>query len=93
MSRVIDTATISRGIQSAFASGIPGQSGIPTVEQLQAYAATMNGMLNKADNITSQNVRTKSPSNAANTANEPHNRLESVKRLGMVKYLTFIFIE
>ena len=52
MSRVIDTATISRGIQSAFATGIPGQSGIPTVEQLQAYAATMNGMLNKADNIT-----------------------------------------
>ena len=52
VSRVIDTATISRGIQSAFATGIPGQSGIPTVEQLQAYAATMNGMLNKADNIT-----------------------------------------
>ena len=52
VSRVIDTATISRGIQSAFATGIPGVPGIPTVEQLEAYAATMNGMLNKADNIT-----------------------------------------
>ena len=52
VSRVIDTATISRGIQSAFAAGIPGISGTPTVEQLEAYAATMNGMLNKADNIT-----------------------------------------
>ncbi|MBQ3533956.1 MAG: polysaccharide biosynthesis protein [Clostridia bacterium] len=52
VSRVIDTATISRGIQAAFATGIPGISGIPTVEQLQAYAATMNGMLTKADNIT-----------------------------------------
>ena len=52
VSRVIDTATISRGIQSAFAGGIPGVAGIPNVEQLEAYAATMNGMLNKADNIT-----------------------------------------
>ncbi|MBR5536449.1 MAG: polysaccharide biosynthesis protein [Clostridia bacterium] len=52
VSRVIDTATISRGIQSAFAGGIPGVTGIPSAEQLQAYAATMNGMLNKADNIT-----------------------------------------
>ena len=52
VSRVIDTATISRGIQTAFATGIPNVPGIPTVEQLEAYAATMNGMLNKADNIT-----------------------------------------
>ena len=52
VSRVIDTATISRGISAAFAEGIPGQSGIPTEAQLQAYAVQLNGMLNKADNIT-----------------------------------------
>ena len=49
VSRVIDTATISRGISAAFAEGIPGQAGIPTEAQLQAQ---LNGMLNKADNIT-----------------------------------------
>ena len=52
VARVIDTATISRGIAKAFAGGIPGQSGIPTQEALMAYAAQMNGMLAKADNIT-----------------------------------------
>lgn len=52
VSRVIDTATISRGVSAAFADGIPGQSGIPTREALEAYAVELNGMLNKADNIT-----------------------------------------
>lgn len=52
VARVIDTATISRGISRAFANGIPGIEGIPTEAQLQAYAAQMSGMLNKADNIT-----------------------------------------
>ncbi len=52
VSRVIDTATISRGISAAFATGIPGQEGIPTQAQLEAYAVQLNGMLNKADNIT-----------------------------------------
>ncbi len=52
VSRVIDTATISRGISKAYADGIPGRSGIPTPDQLEAYAAQLNGMLNKADNIT-----------------------------------------
>ncbi len=52
VSRVIDTATISRGISAAFAGGIPGQEGIPTADQLEAYAVQLNGMLNKADNIT-----------------------------------------
>ncbi len=52
VSRVIDTATISRGVSAAFANGIPGQEGIPTREALEAYAVELNGMLNKADNIT-----------------------------------------
>ncbi len=52
VSRVIDTATISRGVAAAFAGGIPGQAGIPTGEALEAYAVELNGMLNKADNIT-----------------------------------------
>ncbi len=52
VSRVIDTATISRGISSAFADGIPGRTGIPTAAELEAYAVQLNGMLNKADNIT-----------------------------------------
>ena len=52
VARVVDTATISRGIARAFAGGIPGAEGIPTEAQLQAYAAQMSGMLNKADNIT-----------------------------------------
>ena len=52
VARVIDTATISRGIARAFADGIPGIEGIPTEAQLQAYAAQLSGMLNKADNIT-----------------------------------------
>lgn len=52
VARVVDTATISRGIARAFAGGIPGVEGIPTEAQLQAYAAQMSGMLNKADNIT-----------------------------------------
>ena len=52
VARVIDTATISRGIAKAFASGIPGQTGIPTESDLMAYAAQMSGMLSKADNIT-----------------------------------------
>ncbi len=52
VSRVIDTATISRGISAAYAGGIPGQAGIPTQAQLEAYAVQLNGMLTKADNIT-----------------------------------------
>ncbi len=52
VARVVDTATISRGISRAFAAGIPGVEGIPTAAQLEAYAAQMSGMLNKADNIT-----------------------------------------
>ncbi len=52
VARVIDTATISRGISKAFASGIPGQEGIPTQEALEKYAALLSGRFFKADNIT-----------------------------------------
>jgi len=52
VSRVIDTGTISRGIKAAFATGIPGEAGIPTVARLEAYAVELNGMFTKADNIT-----------------------------------------
>lgn len=52
VSRVIDTATISRGIKAAFATGIPGEAGIPTMARLEAYAVELNGMLTKGDNIT-----------------------------------------
>ena len=52
VSRVIDTGTISRGIKAAFATGIPGETGIPTVARLEAYAVELNGMFTKADNIT-----------------------------------------
>lgn len=52
LSRVIDTATISSGIASAYAGGLPGAEGLPTQAQLEAYAAQMAGMLSKADNIT-----------------------------------------
>jgi len=52
VSRVIDTGTISRGIKAAFATGIPGEAGVPTVARLEAYAVELNGMFTKADNIT-----------------------------------------
>ena len=52
MNRIIDTATITRGIEAAFASYIPS-SGIvnPTLEQLQAEAARLSGQLGKSDTL------------------------------------------
>ena len=49
--RVIDTGTISRGISAAFARGIPGQTGIPGTEALNAEAIRLTGMLSKGDSI------------------------------------------
>lgn len=49
--RVIDTATITRGIQAAFAGGIPGRSGLPTAAELNAEAVRLAGMLSKSDSI------------------------------------------
>ena len=52
INRVIDTATITRGIAKAFANGIPGIAGIPTAEQLTDKAVYLAGMLGKADTLT-----------------------------------------
>ncbi len=52
IARVIDTSTIVGGISKAFASGIPGQPGIPTAEALEQYATLLSGRFFKADNIT-----------------------------------------
>lgn len=52
LNRVIDTATITRGIEAAFAAGIPGMPGIPTAAQLQDEAVRLAGMLSKADVLT-----------------------------------------
>ncbi|MGI6013913.1 MAG: putative polysaccharide biosynthesis protein [Oscillospiraceae bacterium] len=49
--RVIDTATITRGIAIAFASHIPGQAGIPTAAQLNEEAVRLSGMLSKSDTL------------------------------------------
>lgn len=49
--RVIDTATISRGIAAAFAGGIPGQSGLPDEAALSHEAVRLMGMLAKGDSI------------------------------------------
>lgn len=51
INRIIDTATISRGISAAFANGIPGQVGIPTAEQLTREATRLAGMLSKSDTL------------------------------------------
>ena len=50
--RVIDTATITRGISAAFAGGIPGVPGIPTPEMLNEEVARLSGMLSKSDILT-----------------------------------------
>jgi len=51
INRIIDTATITRGIEIAFSNGIPGQSGIPTATQLTEEAVRLAGMLSKCDTL------------------------------------------
>ena len=56
VNRVVDLATITRGIEAAFASGIParaGQAAIlhPTPAQLNNEAVFLSGMLSKSDTI------------------------------------------
>ena len=60
INRVIDTATISRGIQAAFQNGIPaymGQNGLvaaitsPTSKQLSDEVMRLSGMLSKSDTL------------------------------------------
>lgn len=49
--RVIDTATVSRGIAAAFAGGIPGRPGIPDAQALSQEVVRLMGMLSKGDSI------------------------------------------
>lgn len=54
INRVIDTATISRGIEIAFRSVIPAHDGVsaianPTLDQLQDEIKRLSGLLSKSD--------------------------------------------
>ena len=56
VNRLIDTATITRGIKSAFSAGIPAIFGgdavaFPTAEQLNDEAVRLAGMLSKSDTL------------------------------------------
>lgn len=56
VNRIIDTATITRGIEVAFASLIPAYGNMPaianpTLEQIQAEAARLSGQLGKSDTL------------------------------------------
>lgn len=56
VNRVIDTATITRGIEVAFAGGIPAYGNnpqilSPTIAQLNEYAVILSGRLSKSDTI------------------------------------------
>ena len=52
ITRIIDTATITRGISAAFKNGIPGIWGLPTAAQLESEAVRLAGMLSKSDTLT-----------------------------------------
>jgi stage V sporulation protein B len=49
INRVIDTATITRGISIAYANGIPNFMGAPFITNLEAEAARLAGILSKSD--------------------------------------------
>lgn len=56
INRIIDTATITRGIEAAFSTFIPAYGNMPaivnpTLEQLQAEAARLSGQLGKSDTL------------------------------------------
>lgn len=57
INRIVDTATITRGIETAFASGIPAIFGNtasimhPTLEQLNDEAVRLAGILSKSDTL------------------------------------------
>lgn len=56
VNRLIDTATITRGIEIAFASGIPSYGNVaaiphPTLKELNEYAVILAGRLSKSDTI------------------------------------------
>src|SRR5699024_4687478 len=56
VNRVVDLATITRGIEAAFADMIPARGGAaaifnPTAEQLNSEATALSGMLSKSDTL------------------------------------------
>ncbi len=56
VNRIIDTATITRGIETAFAGGIPAYGDAaaivnPSAAQLDAAAVRLSGMLSKSDTL------------------------------------------
>ena len=56
VNRVVDLATITRGIEIAFANGIPEIAGAaailnPTASELNTAAVTLSGMLSKSDTL------------------------------------------
>lgn len=56
MNRIVDTATITRGIEVAFASAIPAHGKIdqilnPTITQLENEAVRLAGVLSKSDTL------------------------------------------
>ena len=56
MNRVVDLATITRGIEAAFASGIPAIGNMPaiahpTAGELNSAAVALSGMLSKSDTL------------------------------------------
>lgn len=56
VNRVIDVATITRGIEAAFSNGIPAIGSAaaiasPTAKQLNSAAVALSGMLSKSDTI------------------------------------------
>lgn len=56
VNRMVDTATITRGIEKAFAGGIPAHGNAeaivnPTLTQLNAEAVRLAGMLSKSDTL------------------------------------------
>lgn len=56
INRIVDTATITRGIYAGFADMIPAHNGVaailnPTAKQLEAEASRLSGMLSKSDTL------------------------------------------
>lgn len=56
INRIVDTATITRGIEAAFSAMIPAHDGLaaiinPTLEQLNNEAVRLSGVLSKSDTL------------------------------------------
>ena len=74
INRVIDTATISRGIEVAFASLIPAHGNVgdiinPTAEQLNQEIARLSGLLSKSDTLYNMPLAVKDYKEASSKIN------------------------